>query len=97
MSETVISDIQLAKSNDEFSSDDKTSENGDTETDPLFDEAVKLVTESRNASISSVQRKLRIGYNRAARIVEKMEEIGIVSELESNGKREVLAPPPPED
>ena len=81
----------------EFSSDDKTSENGDTETDPLFDEAVKLVTESRNASISSVQRKLRVGYNRAARIVEKMEEIGIVSELESNGKREVLAPPPPED
>ena len=81
----------------EFSSDDKTSENGDTETDPLFDEAVKLVTESGNASISSVQRKLRIGYNRAARIVEKMEEIGIVSELESNGKREVLAPPPPED
>jgi len=81
----------------EFSSDDKTSENDDSETDPLFDEAVKLVTESRNASISSVQRKLRIGYNRAARIVEKMEEIGIVSELESNGKREVLAPPPPED
>ena len=81
----------------EFSSEDKTSENGDSETDPLFDEAVKLVTESRNASISSVQRKLRIGYNRAARIVEKMEEIGIVSELESNGKREVLAPPPPED
>jgi len=81
----------------EFSFDDKTSENSDSETDPLFDEAVKLVTESRNASISSVQRKLRIGYNRAARIVEKMEEIGIVSELESNGKREVLAPPPPED
>ena len=54
--------------------------------DPLFDEAVALVTESRNASISSVQRKRRIGYNRAARIVEKMEEIGIVGELESNGK-----------
>jgi len=70
---------------------------GDSESDPLFDEAVALVTESRNASISSVQRKLRIGYNRAARIVEKMEEIGIVGELESNGKREVLAPPPPED
>ena len=69
----------------------------DSEKDPLFDEAVVLVTESRNASISSVQRKLRIGYNRAARIVEKMEEIGIVGELESNGKREVLAPPPPED
>ena len=70
---------------------------GDSESDPLFDEAVALVTESRNASISSVQRKLRIGYNRAARIVEKMEEIGIVGELESNGRREVLAPPPPED
>ena len=69
----------------------------DSESDPLFDEAVALVTESRNASISSVQGKLRIGYNRAARIVEKMEEIGIVGELESNGKREVLAPPPPED
>ena len=81
----------------EFSSEDQSSENGDSETDPLFDEAVKLVTESRNASISSVQRRLRIGYNRAARIVEKMEEIGIVGELESNGKREVLAPPPPED
>jgi S-DNA-T family DNA segregation ATPase FtsK/SpoIIIE len=70
---------------------------GDSESDPLFDEAVALVTESRNTSISSVQRKLRIGYNRAARIVEKMEEIGIVGELESNGRREVLAPPPPED
>ena len=81
----------------EFSSEDQTKDDGDTETDPLFDEAVKLVTESRNASISSVQRKLRIGYNRAARIVEKMEEIGIVGELEANGKREVLAPPPPED
>ena len=81
----------------EFSSEDRSKENGDSETDPLFDEAVKLVTESRNASISSVQRRLRIGYNRAARIVEKMEEIGIVGELESNGKREVLAPPPPED
>ena len=74
-----------------------TDKDADSESDPLFDEAVALVTESRNASISSVQRKLRIGYNRAARIVEKMEEIGIVGELESNGKREVLAPPPPED
>ena len=74
-----------------------TDADADSESDPLFDEAVALVTESRNASISSVQRKLRIGYNRAARIVEKMEEIGIVGELESNGKREVLAPPPPEN
>ena len=68
----------------------------DSESDPLYDEAVKLVTESRNASISSVQRRLRIGYNRAARIVEHMEDVGIVGPLESNGKREVLAPPPPE-
>ena len=69
----------------------------DSENDPLFDEAVKLVTESRNASISSVQRKLRIGYNRSARIIEKMEEIGILSAVEPNGKREILAPPPPKD
>ena len=67
------------------------------ESDPLYDEAVKLVTESRNASISSVQRRLRVGYNRAARLVEQMEDVGIVGPLESNGKREVLAPPPPED
>tara|TARA_B100001146_G_scaffold73137_1_gene64858 strand:- start:1247 stop:2062 length:816 start_codon:yes stop_codon:yes gene_type:complete len=82
---------------EETSNGEQRSGNDDSETDPLFDEAVKLVTESRNASISSVQRKLRVGYNRAARIVEKMEEIGIVSELESNGRREVIAPPPPED
>jgi S-DNA-T family DNA segregation ATPase FtsK/SpoIIIE len=82
---------------EETFSGEQRSGSDDSETDPLFDEAVKLVTESRNASISSVQRKLRIGYNRAARIVEKMEEIGIVSELESNGRREVIAPPPPED
>ena len=69
----------------------------DSESDPLYDEAVKLVTESRNASISSVQRRLRIGYNRAARLVEQMEDVGIVGPLETNGKREVLAPPPPED
>jgi S-DNA-T family DNA segregation ATPase FtsK/SpoIIIE len=79
--------------------DTKTEREGsnDVESDPLYDEAVKLVTESRNASISSVQRRLRIGYNRAARIVEQMEEVGLVGPLESNGKREILAPPPPED
>ncbi len=71
---------------------------GDTEdTDALFDEAVKIVTESRRASISGVQRRLKIGYNRAARMIEEMERIGIVTAAESNGNREVLAPPPVRD
>jgi S-DNA-T family DNA segregation ATPase FtsK/SpoIIIE len=68
----------------------------DTETDPLYDQAVALVTETRKASISGVQRRLKIGYNRAARMIEHMEETGIVGPLEANGSREVLAPPPPE-
>ncbi len=67
------------------------------EQDPLYDEAVRIVTETRRASISSVQRRLRIGYNRAARIVEDMEKAGVVSSQESNGNREVLAPQPPKD
>lgn len=66
------------------------------ESDPLYDEAVRLVTETRRASISAVQRRLRVGYNRAARLVEQMERVGIVGPLQSNGSREVLAPPPPE-
>ena len=69
----------------------------DGEEDPLYDEAVRIVTESRKASISSVQRRLKIGYNRAARIVETMEEVGIVGSLQPNGTREVLAPPPIDD
>ncbi|TGD75365.1 DNA translocase FtsK [Mangrovimicrobium sediminis] len=69
----------------------------DDESDALYDEAVHYVTKSRRASISSVQRKLRIGYNRAARLIEAMEMAGVVSEMGSNGQREVLAPPPPED
>ena len=69
----------------------------DTEADPLYDQAVRLVTETRRASISGVQRRLKIGYNRAARMVEAMEQAGIVGPLESNGNREVLAPPPPEE
>lgn len=68
----------------------------DGESDPLYDEAVQIVTESRKASISWVQRRLRVGYNRAARLVEQMEASGVVGPLESNGAREVLAPPPPE-
>jgi S-DNA-T family DNA segregation ATPase FtsK/SpoIIIE len=62
--------------------------------DPLYDEALRIVTESRRASISGVQRRLRIGYNRAARMIEQMEEQGIVGPLQPNGSREVLAPPP---
>jgi len=62
--------------------------------DPLFDEAVSIVTESRRASISGVQRRLKIGYNRAARLIEEMERIGIVSGPDSKGAREVMAPPP---
>lgn len=69
----------------------------DAESDPLYDEAVRIVTETRKASISGVQRRLKIGYNRAARMIEQMEEVGIVGPLQPNGSREVLAPPPPED
>ncbi|MCW8885851.1 MAG: FtsK/SpoIIIE domain-containing protein, partial [Motiliproteus sp.] len=64
------------------------------EQDALYDEAVAFVTQSRRASISAVQRKLKIGYNRAARMVESMEAAGVVSEAGHNGSREVLAPPP---
>ncbi|HDN1279961.1 TPA: DNA translocase FtsK [Escherichia coli] len=67
---------------------------GAVELDPLFDQAVQFVTEKRKASISGVQRQFRIGYNRAARIIEQMEAQGIVSEQGHNGNREVLAPPP---
>ncbi len=64
--------------------------------DELYDQAVRIVTESRRASISGVQRRLKIGYNRAARLIELMEQQGIVSPPQPNGNREVLAPPPPE-
>lgn len=68
----------------------------DAEADPLYDEAVSFVLRTRRASISSVQRQLRIGYNRAARLVEQMETAGLVSSMGTNGNREVLAPPQPE-
>ncbi|HEX5648537.1 MAG TPA: DNA translocase FtsK 4TM domain-containing protein [Steroidobacteraceae bacterium] len=71
-------------------------EGGDAEQDPLYDEAVRIVTETRKASISGVQRRLKIGYNRAARMIEGMEAAGLVGPLNSNGSREVYAPPPPE-
>ncbi len=67
---------------------------GDDESDELYDKAVQIVTESRRASVSGIQRRLKIGYNRAARMVEDMERAGVVSEMQSNGSREVLAPPP---
>jgi S-DNA-T family DNA segregation ATPase FtsK/SpoIIIE len=66
------------------------------ELDALYDEAVRFVTESRKASISSVQRRFKVGYNRAARMIEDMEKAGIVGPAETNGSREVLAPPPPD-
>jgi S-DNA-T family DNA segregation ATPase FtsK/SpoIIIE len=65
---------------------------GGGESDPLYDQAVAIVLKSRRASISAVQRHLRIGYNRAARLIEEMERAGIVSAMQSNGNREVLAP-----
>ncbi|GAA5215140.1 DNA translocase FtsK 4TM domain-containing protein [Corallincola platygyrae] len=70
---------------------------GEEDLDPLYDEAVAFVTESRRGSISSVQRKFKIGYNRAARLIEQMEMDGVVSGPGHNGNREVLAPPPPRD
>jgi DNA segregation ATPase FtsK/SpoIIIE, S-DNA-T family len=69
---------------------------GDADTQ-LYDKAVAIVTQTRRASISGVQRHLRIGYNRAARLVEQMEQDGVVSAPQHNGNREVLAPPPPRD
>ena len=71
--------------------------NDDDEGDELYDDAVRIVTETRKASISGVQRRLKIGYNRAARMIEAMELAGIVGPAESNGSREVIAPPPPKD
>jgi len=67
----------------------------DMEMDELYDEAVAIVTETRRASISGLQRRLKVGYNRAARLVETMEQTGVVGPVQSNGSREVIAPPPP--
>lgn len=72
----------------------ETSAKKEGESDVLYDEAVKIVTESRKASISYVQRRLRIGYNRSASMIEEMEAAGVISAMQSNGSREVLAPPP---
>jgi S-DNA-T family DNA segregation ATPase FtsK/SpoIIIE len=88
-------DTILADAGEPIPGIDPEPRNGDLEDlDPLFDEAVQIVVESRRASISGVQRRLKIGYNRAARMIEEMERIGVVGPAESNGNREVLAPPP---
>ena len=78
-----------------FSAGDMPGQSSDAESDPLYDQAVHIVTDTRRASISGVQRRLKIGYNRAARMLEQMEETGVVGPLQSNGARDVLAPPPP--
>jgi DNA segregation ATPase FtsK/SpoIIIE, S-DNA-T family len=82
-----------------FPSDDEeeAGEAADAEADPLYDEAVRIVTETRKASISGVQRRLKIGYNRAARLVEAMEAAGLVGPLQSNGNREIYGAAPPEE
>jgi S-DNA-T family DNA segregation ATPase FtsK/SpoIIIE len=82
-----------------FPADDEDGEAGpaDAEADPLYDEAVRIVTESRKASISGVQRRLKIGYNRAARLVEAMEAAGLVGPLQSNGAREIFGAAPPQE
>ena len=85
--------IQEPPSDDEGGAADS----GDGETDAFYDQAVQIVTESQRASISGIQRRLKIGYNRAARIVEAMEAAGVVSAMQGNGSREVLAPPPRQD
>jgi S-DNA-T family DNA segregation ATPase FtsK/SpoIIIE len=82
-----------------FPADDEDGEAGviDAEADPLYDEAVRIVTETRKASISGVQRRLKIGYNRAARLVEAMEAAGLVGPLQSNGGREIFGAAPPQE
>jgi S-DNA-T family DNA segregation ATPase FtsK/SpoIIIE len=82
----------------EFGDGANSAANGaEAEDDPLYDQAVRVVTETQRASVSGVQRRLRIGYNRAARLVEAMEQTGVVGPMQANGSREVLAPPPPEN
>lgn len=98
MGEAVYIDDVLTGGNEEEGSAVPGMDFGDdAEKDELYDHALRIVTETRKASISGVQRRLKIGYNRAARMIEQMEAAGVVGPLQSNGSREVLAPPPPED
>jgi len=82
----------ILESPEELGADAAAFEGGDAESDPLYDQAVEIVLKSRRASISLVQRHLRIGYNRAARLIEQMERAGLVSPMQTNGNREVLVP-----
>lgn len=88
---------ETSDSGDGYSTSGGGGGNGDSETDALYDEAVQFVTETRKASISSVQRRFKVGYNRAATMIEDMEAAGVVSPAESNGSRVVLAPAPVRD
>ena len=92
-----IADVLTGPAESEDGGFSGTGSAGDEGADELYDRAVRIVTETRRASISGIQRRLKIGYNRAARMVEEMERTGVVGELQSNGSREVLAPPPPKD
>jgi S-DNA-T family DNA segregation ATPase FtsK/SpoIIIE len=82
----------LTPSEDEAGGEGGAGEEGDAEADPLYDQAVEVVLKTRRPSISLVQRHLRIGYNRSARLIEQMERAGLVSPMGGNGNREVLAP-----
>lgn len=88
--EGILTGAQLSDEGGSFGASDQ------EDMDELYDQALRIVTETRRASISGVQRQLKIGYNRAARMIEEMERVGVVGPLQSNGSREVLAPPPPE-
>ena len=81
---------------DELATDGDSESGASAEADALYDQAVEIVVKSRRASISLVQRHLRIGYNRAARLVEQMERAGVVTPMQGNGNREVIAPARPE-
>ena len=89
--ESIVNEAQETGPIPGWSSSESSGSNSE-DSDELYDEAVNFVIESRRASISAVQRKLRIGYNRAARLIETMEEAGLVTEMSSNGSREVLVP-----
>jgi len=93
----VLEDVQMLDASTQVGPTGLPEGTSGSEDDQLYDRAVRIVTESRRASISGVQRHLRIGYNRAARLIEQMEASGIVSAPERNGERSVIAPPPPRD